>query len=224
MAESTRTAPPASSPRSRFREQIRAEAKVIALRQLAEGGLPAVSINAIAKELGVSGPALYRYFKGRDDLLDQLVVDAYADLEATVRASRPDPRGGTSPLAAYAAAYRGWAREHPHRYRLLFGQPNDLHDGHSPELVAAAERLMIDLVGVLEASPAAPSATRKPDPQLADQLRAWAASRGIAVEPPVAFAAISAWAELHGWARLEIDGNFASMGLDPARLPGRPTP
>ena len=36
--------------------------KKVALRQIADGGPQALSINAIGKELGVSGPALYRYF------------------------------------------------------------------------------------------------------------------------------------------------------------------
>ena len=55
-----------------------------ALRQLAEGGPQALSLNAIAKELGVSGPALYRYFAGRDELLTELVADAYDDLGAAL--------------------------------------------------------------------------------------------------------------------------------------------
>jgi len=46
--------------RDRFRAQMLQEIKDAALRQLAEGGPQALSINAIAKELGVSGPALYK--------------------------------------------------------------------------------------------------------------------------------------------------------------------
>jgi AcrR family transcriptional regulator len=36
-----------------------------------------VSVSAIGKQLGVSGPALYRYFTSRDELLTELVIDAY---------------------------------------------------------------------------------------------------------------------------------------------------
>ena len=53
------------SPRARYREQTRAEIKEIALRQLAEGGTAAVALTRIAKEVGLSGPALYRYFDSR---------------------------------------------------------------------------------------------------------------------------------------------------------------
>src|SRR5947209_20365292 len=105
--------------RDRFRAQVRDEVKQVALRQLAEGGPQALSVNAIAKELGVSGPALYRYFAGRDELLTELVTDAYHDLTAALataarnRRQRPPQR-----LRALAAAYRAWARAEPHRYRL----------------------------------------------------------------------------------------------------------
>ncbi|WP_220270026.1 TetR/AcrR family transcriptional regulator [Marinitenerispora sediminis] len=66
---------PTGGPRSRYREQTRAEIKAIALRQLAEGGIAAVALTRIAKELGLSGPALYRYFANRDDLLTALIRD-----------------------------------------------------------------------------------------------------------------------------------------------------
>jgi AcrR family transcriptional regulator len=48
-------------------------------------------VNVIAEELGVSGPALYRYFAGRDALLTELIVDAYADLAAALTAAPPTP-------------------------------------------------------------------------------------------------------------------------------------
>lgn len=214
-----------ATPRERFRAQIRTEAKAVALRQLAGGGLAAVSINAIAKELGVSGPALYRYFASRDDLLDQLVLDAYADLADAVEGAGEDVPEGASPIPSYAAAYRAWARAHPHRYRLLFGQPHAAHDGHRPQLIAATDRLMMLLLAGLtvEAAAEAGTGSRRSaapvDPVLADQLRAWAAGRDLHAAPPLALTAISIWAELHGWARLEIDGNFASMGLDATLLP-----
>jgi AcrR family transcriptional regulator len=44
------------------------------------------------RELGVSGPALYRYFKNRDALLTALIEDAYDDLaDALARRYRAWP-------------------------------------------------------------------------------------------------------------------------------------
>jgi AcrR family transcriptional regulator len=182
------------------------EIKDAALRQLAEGGPQALSINAIAKELGVSGPALYRYFAGRDALLTELIADAYGELTAVLAAAPPR-------LAELAAAYRAWAVAQPHRYRLLFSAPLPGYDAHDERLVRAAQRAMDVLLGMLDSGP-------EPEPVLAEQLTAWARSRSAAtrVDAGRAMRAISAWTRLHGIVSLEIEGNFASMGLDADRL------
>ncbi|WP_143673003.1 TetR family transcriptional regulator, partial [Streptomyces sp. b94] len=52
----------AATPRERYRAQVRAEIKQHAWEQIATAGASALSLNAIAKRMGVSGPALYRYF------------------------------------------------------------------------------------------------------------------------------------------------------------------
>src|SRR5215467_10787776 len=80
-------APGPSTMRERYRAQVRAEVKQAALRQLAESGPTGLSVSAIGKELGVSGPALYRYFASRDELLTELVIDAYNDLSGALGAA-----------------------------------------------------------------------------------------------------------------------------------------
>ncbi len=187
--------------RDRFRTQMRDEVKAAALRQLAAGGPQALSVNAIAKELGVSGPALYRYFAGRDDLLTELIVDAYADL-ARALAGAP----------SFAAAYRAWALAQPHRYRLLFAAPLPGYDAHDERLVAASQEPMNLLLRALPPGP-------PPPPALAAQLAGWAAHRGVPdADPAVAMRAVELWSRVHGLVSLEIEGNFASMGLDPGPL------
>jgi AcrR family transcriptional regulator len=197
--------------RARLRIEVRDEVKRIALRQLADGGPQTLSVNAIAKELGVSGPALYRYFKSKDDLLTELVLDAYGDLadavEAETRRQRPAQR-----LAAFARAYRAWAVAEPHRYRLLYARPTPGYDAHRQSLVDAAQRLMALLLDDLGDAPAA--SAKRPPAALAGQLTAWARTRGIDVDPAVAHRAIVVWSRLHGLVSLEIEGNFASMGVD----------
>jgi AcrR family transcriptional regulator len=155
-------------------EAVRAAVKRVALAQLEAGGPSAVALNAIARELGVSGPALYRYFKNRDALMTALVKDAYDDLaDALANADE-----------SLAHAYRSWALAQPHRYRLLFSAPFPGYDPHQPQLVAAAQRSMALLLQV------EPDETR----------------------------AVTLWSRLHGHVSLEIEGNFASMGLDPEVL------
>ena len=154
-------------------DTVRAAVKRFALAQLQAGGPSAVALNAIARELGVSGPALYRYFKNRDALMTALVKDAYDELADTL-ADAP----------SLAHAYRAWALAQPHRYRLLFSAPFPGYDPHQPQLVAAAQRSMEHLLKV------EPDETR----------------------------AVTMWSRMHGHVSLEIEGNFASMGLDPEAL------
>jgi AcrR family transcriptional regulator len=132
--------------RDRFRAQMRQEVKEAALRQLAEGGPGALSLNAIAKELGVSGPALYRYFAGRDALLTELILDAYADLTTAISAVERR-------VPALAAAYRSWATAHPHRYRLLFLAPVPGYDTYDQRLADAAQRAMKVLLALVGPGP-----------------------------------------------------------------------
>src|SRR4051794_32837295 len=127
--------------RDRFRAQVRDDVKRAALEQLAASGADGLSINAIAKELGVSGPALYRYFAGRDELLTELIADAYDDLADALK--------GAPDLPALARAYRAWALAQPHRYRLLFGPPLPGYDAHAEQLVEAARRSMEIVLGLV---------------------------------------------------------------------------
>ncbi|MEV4759454.1 TetR/AcrR family transcriptional regulator [Micromonospora sp. NPDC049559] len=184
------TSGPAGGIRGRFRAQVRDEVKRTALRQLAEGGPQALSVNAIAKELGVSGPALYRYFANRDELLTELVRDAYHDLAAALRAAAGGDLAPADRLRAVGAAYRDWALRQPHRYRLLYTAPLPGYDTHAEQLVRAAQESMDVVRDVL----------------------------GDLVPGDDPLPGVMLWSRLHGLVDLEIEGNFASMRLDPALL------
>ncbi|WP_167754143.1 TetR/AcrR family transcriptional regulator [Amycolatopsis nivea] len=190
--------------RERFREQVREEVKSAALDQLAAGGAQAISINAIAKQLGVSGPALYRYFSSRDELLNVLVIDAYHDLrDAMARALDADAPDAEARIRLLAAAYRGWAREEPHRYELLFKAPFPGYDAHAKPLADAARALMGVVLGVLHD----PETAGKPydNEEVLDARRANTENHQLAV---------ALWSRLHGFVSLEIGGGFTAMGLD----------
>jgi len=204
--------------RQRYRAQVRDEVKQAALGQLAESGPAGLSVSAIGKQLGVSGPALYRYFAGRDELLTELVIDAYHDLadalsDAARRAPGPEPRARLEDLAR---AYRSWALAQPHRYRLLFGPPLPGYDAHAQRLVDAAQAAMTVLLGVL--GELGDRTATPPAEPLASQLSAWARTHEPGTGPAMALRAIIIWSRLHGLVSLEIAGNFASMGLDPGHL------
>jgi AcrR family transcriptional regulator len=194
--------------RERIRAQTLQEIRQIAARQVDEGGLAALSLNAIAKEMGMSGPALYRYFASRDELLAALVVDGYADLARAVREAAADGEPATR-LAAAAGAYRGWALAHPRRYALLFGErPAGFRDPE--EAIAAIQGAMDVLVEILaELHPGGGA----PDPA----LERWVEKRGLAV-PGVAGLALQLWTRMHGIVSLELSGAFADMEVDAGDL------
>lgn len=201
--------------RERYREETKGEAKRIALEQLAEQGVEGISLNAIAKRMGVTGPALYRYFKGRDDLVTELIRDAWHDLADTAEASVTSSDGAdpADRVRAFGEAFRSWAIAQPHRYLLLFGTP--LPGYHAPvDTIVAAHRTMSALLSVL---PRARSGDV--ESALDEQLRAWARSRGEGDVPPaVLLTGMRAFTRLHGVLSLEVSGQFGPMGIDPALL------
>ncbi|ROP40009.1 TetR/AcrR family transcriptional regulator [Saccharothrix texasensis] len=202
--------------RERYREETKTEAKRIALEQLAEQGIAGISVNAIAKRMGVTGPALYRYFAGRDDLLNELIRDAWHDLADTVEATVTASEGASPPdrVRAFAEGFRSWAVTQPHRYLLLFGTP--LPGYHAPQdTVLAAHRTMSALLVVLPREGFATAGQSTLDAQLAG----WAGARGEGDVPPaVLLTAVRAFTRLHGVLSLEVSGQFGPMGIDPALL------
>ncbi|MEU9707582.1 TetR/AcrR family transcriptional regulator [Streptomyces sp. NPDC047967] len=199
----------AATPRERYRAQVRAEIKQHAWEQIATAGASALSLNAIAKRMGVSGPALYRYFAGRDDLITELIRDAYRSLADAVRAAAAT---GADP-AALAHVLRDWALADPHRYFLIYGTP--VPGYHAPdEITGISQEIMTDLLTAWTAwepdAPASPFAAH-----LADH-RDWAG--GHPAPPGVLRRALAFWTRLHGVLSLELAGHFTGMGFDPALL------
>lgn len=203
MAESD-----AKTPRERYRAQVREEIKKHAWEQIADAGASALSLNAIAKQIGVSGPALYRYFANRDELITELVRDAYRSLADTFQA-----HAGAG-LAELADVLRRWAVADPHRYFLVYGTPVPGYRAPEDTTRIAAELMAVLLdacaAGAPETAPAAPL-----DDHLAEH-RSWAGEHQA--PPPALSRALLFWTRLHGVLSLELAGHFTGMGFDPAEL------
>ncbi|MEU6550494.1 TetR/AcrR family transcriptional regulator [Streptomyces sp. NPDC046915] len=197
------------TPRERYRAQVRTEIKERAWEQIAAAGASALSLNAIAKRMGMSGPALYRYFDSRDELITELVRDAYRSLADTIRAASEI---GTD-VATLAHALRGWALADPHRYFLIYGTP--VPGYHAPDdITAIAAEIMATLLDAFAALPPAGPVTSF-DGHL-EGHRDWAG--GHPAPPAVLHRALSFWTRLHGVLSLELAGHFTGMGFDPAQF------
>ncbi|MER7578747.1 TetR/AcrR family transcriptional regulator [Kitasatospora sp. NPDC097691] len=202
----------ADTPRERYRAQLREEVKQHAWQQIATAGASALSLNAIAKQMGLSGPALYRYFAGRDELITELVRDAYRSLADTLDTAAADG----ADLAGLARTLRGWALADPQRYFLLYGTP--VPGYHAPEdTTAIADEIMRTLLGACAALAPAPAGT--PGTPFADHLathRDWVGDHPAT--PAALHRFLAFWTRLHGVLSLELAGHFTGMGFHPELL------
>ena len=111
--------------RDRRRAETMAEIKRAAMSELADRGAAALSLRAVAREVGMTVQSLYHYFESRDALLSVLVSDghnAVADhVSSAVEASRGRP--ALERRLAATHAYRRWARSHPEAFLLIYGTP-----------------------------------------------------------------------------------------------------
>lgn len=197
------------SPRERYRSQVRAEIKEHAREQIATAGASGISLNAIAKQMGMSGPALYRYFAGRDELITELVRDAYRSLADTLGAAAADG----ADLSGLAHTLRDWALADPQRYFLIHGTP--VPGYHAPEdITGVADQIMAT---VLDACvPLAPDGPATAFGTHLAEHRTWA--EGRTASPAALRLALAWWTRLHGVLSLELAGQFSGMGFDPALL------
>ncbi|MCL3992066.1 TetR/AcrR family transcriptional regulator [Streptomyces lavenduligriseus] len=207
------TAAGKETPRERYRAQLRAEIKERAWEQIAVAGAPGLSLNAIAKQMGMSGPALYRYFAGRDELITELIRDAYRSLADTIRTAATS---GADP-AGLGRALRVWALADPQRYFLVYGTP--VPGYHAPDdITAIASEIMDALLDAVQptagSAPPAAEAARL-ESHLAEH-REWAGDHPAS--PAALRRALHFWTRLHGILSLELAGHFTGMGFDPAEL------
>jgi AcrR family transcriptional regulator len=107
------------------RQDTREEIKAFARQQMAAEGTAALSLRAIARDMEMTAPALYRYFPSREDLITALIVDAFNALADALEAAdaAPTQQDYGSRLRAVLMAYRGWALEHPTDFQLIYGNP-----------------------------------------------------------------------------------------------------
>ncbi|MGC9475816.1 TetR/AcrR family transcriptional regulator [Streptomyces sp. WG4] len=198
------------TPRERYRSQVRAEIKEHAREQIATAGASALSLSAIAKRMGMSGPALYRYFAGRDELISELVRDAYRSLADTFR----DAAASGADLTGLAHTMRSWALADPQRYFLVFGTP--VPGYHAPaDVTQIASETMAVIIDACAALPGEGDAPTAFDAHL-DGHRQWA--DGHPAPPAALHRALSFWTRLHGVLSLELAGHFTGMSFDPALL------
>lgn len=213
------------TPRERARAQTMAEILRIGRAHLATDGAAALSLRAVARDLGVVSSAVYRYVASRDDLLTLLLVDGYDSLGdavdgALTTAPADDHR---ERFLVLARAVRTWALAETSTYALLFGAPvpgyrapEESTTGPGTRVPRALVRIAADAhaAGVL----AVPD-DDAPPPALAAGLEGIRTEFGIDLPDAVLVRGVLAWAAVFGLVGFEVFGQYGPGGLgDPAAL------
>jgi AcrR family transcriptional regulator len=140
-----------------------------------------LSLRAVARRANITAPSIYAHFADREAILDAVIGRAFGEIIAAVESER---EGVTDPVASLHAGCLGYlrfARERPHRYRVLFGRDRDPQArpparGELDELVgSAAFNVLVDAI----ATCAAAGRSDSTDP-FADATVLWAAMHGLA--------------------------------------------
>jgi len=217
MATDATTKPPTA--RARARAELTREIKEVARRQMAEQGAAALSLRAVARELGMVSSAVYRYFPSRDDLLTALIVDAYDAVADAAEASQAAmTRAGTATRwLALATAIRDWALVNRADFDLVYGSPVPGYQAPVATTVPA-QRLSLVCVRLVADGYAAgeienDTATPIPRAVHADftTLRVFG---GTDVPDPVLSRGLLVWTQLFGTLSFELHGHLHNVITD----------
>ena len=210
--------------RERVRAEITREITDAARTHLAAQGAAALSLRAVAREMGMVSSAIYRYFASRDDLLTALIIDGYnaigAAVETAEEACGRDEYAGR--WLATCRAARAWALGHPHEYALIYGSPVPGYQA-PPDTVGPASRVAV-IYGRIVSDAYDAGALRPPPccPPVPASLSEDAGRLRDAVMPGVpdgiAIRALTAWAGLFGQISFELFGQFNNVVDDKGAL------
>jgi len=213
------------SRRARLRVQTAQEIKTTALDLMAKGGPDAITLRAIAREMGMTANAIYGYYATRDELVTKLIADLYTsfvDGAEAARDTRP-AKDAAGRILAWAEAFRQWALANPAGFRLVYGDPVPGYQAPPEGAAAEAEqRACMGLTGLVAG--AWPSAEKTQtheeyqwsdfDPGLVATIR-----DQFPDLPPAAVAlALRVWGRLHGLVSLEIYGHLRNQTVEPGKV------
>lgn len=209
---------PSSTRRERQRAATLAEIRTEARQLLVEGGQAAVSLRAVARQMGLTPAALYRYVDSHEELMQLLSVDIHDDLTAALEASRDEEaaRPAGERLLSVSRQFRRWALDHPTEFGLVFANPmHAVWEQPGSALEAAGQRMgnvFAQLFVELVASGQLPvPSVEDVDPAL---LAAVLASNDQhlgekgELPPTVLVRFVQCWTRLYGCVALEVSGQL----------------
>jgi AcrR family transcriptional regulator len=215
------------SRRSRIRADTVREIKQTARLVVVDQGVDGLTLRAVAREMGVTAPALYRYFTSRDELVDHVVADLYLELSDVLEGVRNavTPATPGAQLLAVSRAFRIWVTTHHAEFGLLFGRagervpsPGAGEGGDRPSEVAARRfgRVFAALVSQIYWEQGFPvPADDAIDPALRAQLRNWREKLSLSLPLGAMSISLFCWIRLYGMVCMEVFGHLR-FALDDA--------
>lgn len=181
---------------------------------LATDGAAALSLRAIARDLGVVSSAVYRYVDSRDELLTLLVIDGYDELgdAVDVALGKVDRSDHAGRMVALGRAVRTWALAEPATYALLFGSPVPGYEAPAERTTGPGTRVILRLVEVWEDAWVAGALTLPDEPvaprRLSRDLARVRRELGITAPDAAIARGMLAWAALFGCVSFELFGQY----------------
>ena len=187
---------------SQAERNVRAELLHAAVEILNEDGPDALQTRKIAGAAGTSTMAVYTHFGGMPALIAAVAEEGLRQFDAAMTTTpTSDP---VADLIATGIAYRRYAIERPHMYRLMFGSTS-AHGINAP----AHDVLTLSLAEINDHYPSFAHVVRGVHrSMLAGRIAAGSSSDDATV---VAIAA-QFWASIHGFVMLELAGYYGAQG------------
>jgi AcrR family transcriptional regulator len=227
----------APSRRDRVRAATTQEIIQTARKLLVQEGPNAVSLRAIAREMGMTAPALYRYFDSHEELLRHVVADIFTDLATHVRtaiheaadlsaADLPEPEVMVLKMIAGCREFRAWTLTHVPEFSMIFGSPvpglevlHEMHGDPTADCGYQFGQVFLDVFSDLyRRRPFAIPADDEIQPSLRDQLVRY--RELVHVELPLGALQtfLRCWVLLYGTVSLEVFGHMRFALDDPSPM------
>jgi AcrR family transcriptional regulator len=206
------------SRRDRLRTAAVAEIKQAGRRLLVSGGPAAISLRAIARDMGMTAPAIYRYFPSLDALVLAIVTDLFEELRHSVEliATHFADEDPLTRVGHMARQFRRWALTHPAEFALMFGSPvpgiTAFAEQCDPVNDAGArfgETFFTVLGEFYERHPFEGALPDLPVDVLREVLRPYTETFGDRFPLPVVYLFVSSWTRLYGVVAMEVFGHLA---------------
>lgn len=223
---------PGLTRRDRTRAATMEEITATARRLLVEQGPDAVSLRAIAREMGMTAPGLYRYYSSRDELVRHVIASIFRELAGDIRRAidetgrrpvHPDPQRLALKMVAACREFRRWALNHKDEFALLFGVPlPGLDDGRfdiaeecALEFAGTFYTLFLELWNQIRFPVPGDSEI---DPALRTQLSRFRAVLGTDAPDGAILVFLRCWVLLYGAVSMEVFGHLGFALDDPAPM------